>query len=162
MRDGAQQGWGRLWAPWRRRYVTHPSQRGCLFCRIGKGRDDRRNRILHRSRHAFVLLNRYPYNNGHLLIAPYAHVANLGRLNDPEVLDVWHLADRFVRHLGKRLAPHGYNLGINLGRSSGAGVVGHLHLHVVPRWNGDTNFVPVAAGTKVISDSLDALYRSLR
>lgn len=152
---------GRLWAPWRRGYIKQGPPQGCFLCRARRATNDRRHWVVHRARHAFVLLNLYPYNNGHLLVAPYRHVARLDRLRDPELLECWRLADQFIRRLDRLMAPHGYNLGMNLGRSAGAGVPGHVHLHLVPRWRGDTNFMPVAGGTKVISDSLDAVYRLL-
>ncbi len=169
----------RLWAPWRAPYITHLDRRplrGCLFCRArraGTARGvasssesrrathDRRHWVVHRGRRAFVLLNLYPYNNGHLLIAPLRHVATLAELTEAEILELWRLAARFIQRLDRQLAPHGYNVGLNLGRPAGAGVLGHLHLHIVPRWDGDTNFMSVTAGTKVISMSLDQLYRLL-
>ncbi|MBI4227529.1 MAG: HIT domain-containing protein, partial [Candidatus Omnitrophica bacterium] len=148
----------RVWAPWRRRYLLAPKGRGCLFCRARRARDDRRHWVVHRTRHAVVMLNLYPYTNGHVLIAPNRHVGRLDRLTDGERVALWQLAGEFTRRLDRALAPHGYNIGANLGRAAGAGVVGHLHLHVVPRWIGDTNFMPVLSDTRVISDSLDAVY----
>lgn len=108
------------------------------------------------------MLNLYPYTNGHVLIAPNRHVGRLDRLTDGERVALWQLAGEFTRRLDRALAPHGYNIGANLGRAAGAGVVGHLHLHVVPRWIGDTNFMPVLSDTRVISDSLDAVYHLLK
>ncbi len=154
----------RLWAPWRAPYITRLGRRplrGCLFCRARRATNDRRHWVVHRGRHAFVLLNLYPYNNGHLLIAPLRHVATLAELKEAEMLELWHLATQFMQRLDQHLAPHGYNVGFNLGRPAGAGILGHLHLHIVPRWDGDTNFMSVTAGTKVISMSLDQLYRLL-
>ena len=151
----------RLWAPWRRTYISQRPPPGCSLCRARRATNDRRHWVVDRGREAFVLLNRYPYTNGHLLIAPYRHVARLSALRKTERLEIWALADRFMRRLDRTVKPHGYNLGVNLGRSAGAGVPGHLHWHVVPRWQGDTNFMPIIAGTKVISDSLDAMYRLL-
>lgn len=154
----------RLWAPWRAPYITHLDRRplrGCLFCRARRATNDRRHWVVHRGRQAFVLLNLYPYNNGHLLVAPLRHVATLAELKEAEMLELWRLANRFIQRLDRHLAPHGYNVGLNVGRPAGAGVLGHLHLHIVPRWDGDTNFMSVTAGTKVISMSLDQLYRLL-
>lgn len=152
----------RVWAPWRRHYVAAPKPRGCIFCLAHRSRQDRRHWVLHRGRHAMVLMNLYPYTNGHLLVTPNRHINRLDRLTDAERVELWRLADRFMRRLDRTLKPHGYNLGVNLGRAAGAGIVGHLHLHVVPRWAGDTNFMTSVGDLRVISDSLDAVYRLLR
>lgn len=152
----------RLWAPWRRRYHEAPKGRGCVFCRARRAADDRRHLVVHRAPQALVLLNLYPYTGGHLLIAPNRHVSRLDRLTDAERVALWRLAGECMRRLDRTLAPHGYNVGLNLGRAAGAGIVGHLHLHVVPRWTGDTNFMPVFSDARVISDSLDHLYRLLK
>ena len=151
----------RVWAQWRRHYLTAPKARGCVFCRAHRSTQDRRHWVVHRGRHALVLMNLYPYTNGHLLIAPNRHIGRLDRLTDAERVELWRLAGRFIQRLGRTLKPHGYNVGVNLGRAAGAGIVGHLHVHVVPRWVGDTNFLPVLGDTRVISDSLDAVYRRL-
>lgn len=151
----------RLWAPWRQQFVTRAPGPGCLFCRLRRVRDDRRHWILHRGAHAFVLLNRYPYNTGHLLVVPNRHVARLDRMPDAELLELMRLADRFIRRLDRVVKSQGYNVGLNLGRSAGAGVPGHLHLHVVPRWAGDTNFMTTIGDSKVIAGSLDALHQLL-
>lgn len=154
----------RLWAPWRAAYVTgaHAEVKGCLFCRKGRSRRGKADQVLVRGRFAFSLLNKFPYNNGHLMVAPYRHVARIGHLREEEWLDLWRLTDDGVQRLGRALSPHGYNLGINLGRVAGAGIPGHLHLHIVPRWTGDTNFMPVLAQTRVISQSLETAYRILK
>lgn len=151
----------RVWAPWRRRYQTAPKPRGCVFCRALRSRQDRRHLVVQRGRHAFVMLNLYPYTNGHLLITPNRHVGRLERLTDAERVELWRLAGEFTGRLDRALKPHGYNLGVNLGRAAGAGVLGHLHLHLVPRWTGDTNFITPVGNLRVISDSLDAVYRLL-
>ena len=152
----------RLWAPWRKAYITgQKREKGCFLCRDLRSKKDSKNRLLRRSRHAFILMNRYPYTNGHLMLVPNRHMASIETLNDEERLDLFQLLDVSVRLLKKALHPHGFNIGMNLGRISGAGLPGHLHLHVVPRWEGDTNFMPVLTGTKVISDSLGATYREL-
>ena len=151
----------RLWAPWRYQYVHRPRGGGCVFCRAKRARDARRHWVVYRGRHAFVILNLFPYNNGHLMVAPLRHVARLRDLRDAELVELWRLVDEFIRRLDRTIRPHGYNLGVNLGRPAGAGIPGHLHVHVVPRWTGDTNFMPVTGGTKVISHSLDAVYRLL-
>ena len=153
-----------LWAPWRGRFIRQgaAATRRCIFCRHPRARHGRRRWILHRRRLAFSLLNLYPYNNGHLMVAPYRHVAALSALTREELVDCWELAAHCERLLQRVLHPHGYNIGINLGRTGGAGFASHLHIHIVPRWHGDTNFLPVVGGAKVISESLAELYRRLR
>ncbi len=155
----------RLWAPWRLGYLVdtrNASTKGCLFCRVQRSRSDVKNHVLTRGRFSFSILNRFPYNNGHLLIAPYRHVGRLEFLTDKEWLDLLYLLRDSLKRLKSVLAPHGYNLGINMGRAGGAGIPGHLHLHLVPRWVGDTNFMPIIADMKVISQSLNAAYTSLK
>lgn len=156
-----------LWAPWRLAYVTQPDKPkptddGCFICRGLGESDDRANLIVYRGRLSCVVLNRFPYNNGHLLIAPLAHKGKLQELTPEELLDLQEELRRWVSVLEKRMTPDGFNVGLNLGRSAGAGLPGHLHWHVVPRWDGDTNFMPVVADVKVIVQSLDALYDLLR
>ena len=156
-----------LWAPWRLAYVTStdpkPSAHSdCFLCRY---RDqplaDAEQLVVTRTATAFVVLNRFPYNNGHLLIAPLAHKADLRELDDQELLDCGRLLQRMTGALEKVLTPDGFNVGLNLGRVAGAGLPGHLHWHIVPRWNGDTNFMSVIGETKVIPQSLAALYQLL-
>lgn len=151
----------RLWAPWRSNVVTQRTARQCFFCKAKRSSDDRGHHVIARSRNAFALLNRYPYNNGHLLIAPYRHVGDLTALTVAEWTTMFRLSQRLLTTLQRRLRAHGFNIGLNLGRAAGAGVPGHLHLHIVPRWNGDTNFMPVLTHTKVIAQSLDELYALL-
>ena len=151
----------RLWAPWRSRFLYQRKMRGCIFCRAVRGRDDRRTYVVRRTRHAFAILNLYPYNNGHLMVVPRRHLPDFSRCTPSELLDLWRLAGRMQALLTRALKPHGFNLGINLGRDGGAGIPGHVHIHLVPRWRGDTNFMTAVHGTKVISESLDALYRRL-
>jgi len=142
------------------RTADEPS--GCLFCRVGRTRDDRRDLVLHRGPHALLMLNRYPYNPAHLMAATTRHVASLADLTPPEregLLEAVILAEQA---LAAEYQPHGTNLGANLGRVAGAGFPGHLHLHVVPRWNGDTNFMPVVAETKVLPESLIRTWSRLR
>ncbi|HEV3263617.1 MAG TPA: HIT domain-containing protein [Gemmataceae bacterium] len=151
-----------LWAPWRLSYVAVPRPPGtddpCFICQGLAEQDDRRNLIALRTRHSVVVLNKFPYNNGHLLIAPRAHKAGLADLEPAELLETMQTVSRMVALLDELMHPEGYNIGLNLGKAAGAGLPGHLHWHIVPRWNGDTNFMPVLAGTKVIVQSLDALY----
>jgi ATP adenylyltransferase len=143
-----------LWAPWRLEYVQKADELpGCLFCLATKGEDEERL-VVHRGRAAFVLLNRFPYASGHLMVAPLRHEGDFAVLEDEEVVEVHRLAAQGIGALAQTYGPQGYNLGWNLGRVAGAGVVEHVHLHVVPRWVGDTNFMPVLADVKVIPEHL--------
>lgn len=152
----------RLWAPWRNSFLSAQPKRRCIFCRAKRSRNDRAHHVIARGRRVFALLNRYPYNNGHLMIAPYRHVGTLEALQDQEWLEIVHLSRTLIARLRRSLRPHGFNAGFNLSRDAGAGIPGHLHLHLVPRWRGDTNFMPIIGRTKVISQSLDELYSLLR
>ena len=144
----------RLWAPWRLEYVQGADDAaGCVFCTALAG-DDEGRLVVHRGHQAFVLLNRFPYASGHLMVAPNRHVGDLGDLSDDEALEIHRLATRGLLALGGVYGPDGYNLGWNLGRPAGAGVVDHVHLHVVPRWAGDTNFMPVLADVRVLPEHL--------
>jgi ATP adenylyltransferase len=149
-----------LWAPWRMAYVTAPKPAGgesCFLCAALAANDDRTHRIVWRGQHGFVVLNRYPYNNGHLLIAPLNHKAGLNDLGTEEFAGIMEMVRRCVHVLGTLMHPDGFNVGLNLGRAAGAGLPGHLHWHIVPRWQGDINFMPVVAETNVLVQSLDAL-----
>jgi ATP adenylyltransferase len=154
-----------LWAPWRLGYVAKAARPSgdepCFLCRGLAESDDRANLIVARGRHAAVVLNRFPYNNGHLLVAPLAHKGRLDELTDDEHLAMQHLLRDMQAHLERLLRPDGFNVGLNLGRVAGAGLPGHLHWHVVPRWAGDTNFMPVLADVRVIVQSLESLYDML-
>ena len=151
-----------LWAPWRLSYVTAakaPTRDDpCFICKGLEEQDDRRNLLPLRTPLSVVLLNRFPYNNGHLLVAPRAHKGSLSDLAADELLEVMETLRKMVAVLDRLMRPEGYNIGLNLGHAAGAGLPGHLHWHVVPRWDGDTNFMPVVSETKVIVQSLDALY----
>ena len=152
----------RLWAPWRSSYVSTKKRRGCIFC-IGKDRKkDAGLFVVRRTKLSFSILNIFPYNNGHILIAPYRHIKNFRGLRDEEMLDMMRLLKQTKIALDKILKPDGYNIGFNIGRASGAGIKGHIHLHIVPRWNGDTNFITTISGSKVISQSLTVLYKELK
>jgi ATP adenylyltransferase len=151
----------RLWAPWRLEYVGKADQQdGCIFCRALEG-DDETGLVLHRGREAFVLLNRFPYASGHLMVAPRRHVGEFSELGDGEALEVHRLAGQAIGALAQLYGPQGFNLGWNLGRIAGAGVTDHVHLHVVPRWAGDTNFMPVLADVKVMPEHLAETRRKL-
>jgi ATP adenylyltransferase len=146
----------RLWAPWRLEYVESADEgAGCVFCTALAG-DDGETLVVHRGAQAFVLLNRFPYASGHVMVAPRRHVGDFGALSDVEALEVHALAARALGALADVYRPDGYNLGWNLGRPAGAGVVDHVHLHVVPRWAGDTNFMPVLADVRVLPEHLVA------
>lgn len=151
-----------LWAPWRLAFVQAPPRRGCFLCLYARQRKDRENLVVLRHATCFSLLNRFPYNSGHLMVAPKAHKARLEDLTRAERSDLMDLLVRMQRALDRALHPEGYNIGLNLGRAAGAGVPGHLHVHVVPRWNADTNFMPIVGQTKVIPQALDDLYARLR
>ncbi len=155
-----------LWAPWRLAYVVKEpassSENGCFICGGLAGNDDRAHHIVRRCPLSVVLLNKYPYNNGHLLIAPRRHVGRLDEMTSAELLEVNEQLRAMVAILEKKMKPDGFNIGVNLGKVAGAGLPGHIHWHIVPRWNGDTNFMPVLGDVKVIVQSLDALYDLLR
>jgi ATP adenylyltransferase len=146
-----------LWAPWRLEYVQGGADaEECIFCAAAA--DEGHDLVVRRGERAYVVMNLYPYSNGHLMVAPYRHLAGPGDLDDAERAEMWRLLDESVRALTEAMSPHGFNAGINIGRVAGAGVEGHLHLHVVPRWNGDTNFMPVTADTRVLPEALEATY----
>ncbi|MBN1362449.1 MAG: HIT domain-containing protein [Sedimentisphaerales bacterium] len=148
-----------LWAPWRIPYIRglHKDE-GCFLCHnLAHPEQDDANLVLWRTDRCIVVLNRFPYNNGHLLIAPARHIAGLEEASEEEMLELTKLVREAQRALSMTLSPHGYNVGLNLGRCSGAGLPGHIHIHIVPRWDGDTNFMSVCSDTKVVSQSLDDL-----
>lgn len=152
-----------LWAPWRIEYVSRPDkENGCFLCEAAGAADDREKLVLWRGETCFCLLNCWPYNNGHLMIAPLAHKGDLRDLSDDELLDQVRSLRRCREDLEAVLKPSGFNIGLNLGKAAGAGVAGHMHWHIVPRWDGDTNFMPVLAETRVIAQSLDSLWELLR
>ncbi|MGD9897558.1 MAG: HIT domain-containing protein [Calditrichaceae bacterium] len=147
----------RLWAPWRMEYILNEidkSPEGCIFCDLPPQKDDRKNLIVYRAEKCFVMLNKFPYNNGHLMVVPYLHTGNILDLDDDIMLDLQKVIQMAVKVLENEMSPHAMNIGMNLGRVAGAGIVDHLHYHIVPRWDGDTNFMPVISDTKVISESL--------
>lgn len=159
----------RLWAPWRLAYVagdretSPPPREACFLCRDrDQPQHDAENLVVARGVRTIVVLNRFPYNNGHLLIAPLAHKGELSDLDDAELLECQHWLQRLTAVYRKLLTPDGFNIGLNLGSAAGAGLPGHLHWHLVPRWNGDSNFMPVLSDVRVISQSLQALYDLLR
>ena len=166
---GRDQSMDRLWAPWRAQYIKESSARrasaddGCFLCRglASQPALDRENLLAWRGPRSAIFLNRYPYNNGHLLVAPLVHEGSLGGLEGPDLTEPIETVRRAVAVLDRIFRPQGYNVGLNLGKSAGAGLPGHLHWHIVPRWDGDTNFMPVLGQTKVIVESLSDFYDRL-
>jgi len=151
-----------LWAPWRSRFIYQRKKTGCIFCQAIKAKQVEKHMVVDISEHSFSMLNIYPYNNGHVMVAPKAHKPSLERLDVREITDLMLLVNKTTRLLKKNLDPEGFNIGVNIGRVAGAGYPGHVHIHIVPRWQGDANFMPVFSGTKVISESLDELYKRLK
>lgn len=152
----------RIWAPWRMEYIkTASKEKGCLFCIKNKGENNRKNLVVYKGEYAFVIMNRFPYNSGHLMVAPLRHVADIENLREKEGLEFLRLISLSIKVLKKLFKPMGFNLGINLGRVAGAGVLGHIHIHIVPRWEGDTNFMPVLSNIKVIPEALDTTYEKI-
>jgi ATP adenylyltransferase len=152
----------KLWAPWRIRYILGPKETGCFLCAKPSEADDRKNLVLVRDRTCYALLNAYPYNPGHLMIAPYKHTGEMADLAENEMADLMILTRRCQQILTKAMKPEGFNIGINLGQCAGAGVPGHIHVHIVPRWNGDTNYMPVLGDTHVLPQALEELWDTLR
>ena len=153
----------RLWAPWRATYIAKlmTKPKSCVFCRILAAHQDKRHLIFIRKPHAYAVLNIYPYSNGHCLIVPNRHVGDISKLSQVEYAQLMDLLRETKDLLQTALEPKGFNVGINLGRIAGAGIPKHVHIHIVPRWKGDHNFMPVTAGTKVISQSLSVIYKKL-
>ena len=151
-----------LWAPWRMEYIRMEKPEGCILCDKPKESDDITSYILYRGDKNFVIMNAYPYNSGHLMIAPYRHVASLEKLTDEELGEHFQIVSRSVKVLKQVFKPDGFNIGINMGRVVGAGIDDHVHTHIVPRWLGDTNFMPVTGDTKVINEALSETYKKLQ
>ena len=152
-----------LWAPWRMEFIRGNGcgNSGCFMCEAGKSRNDRANLVVIRGSSSFCMLNRYPYNNGHLLVAPFRHEGRIEALTGDELSEMMGQIVEAKRRLDALVSPQGYNIGLNLGAVAGAGVVDHLHFHIVPRWTGDTNFMTSIGSTKVIPQALDELWRHL-
>ena len=147
-----------LWAPWRMEYIRAPKEEGCVFCRAAAEGRDGENLVVHRGRAVLALLNRYPYTSGHLLVVPRRHVAALEELTANEARELWETLLACKKALDALVGAQGYNVGFNLGKAAGAGIEEHLHLHLVPRWVGDTNFMPVLGDVRVVSQHLLELY----
>lgn len=149
-----------IWAPWRIEYLTREKDAGCIFCEKPKENRDRENLIIYRDETGFIIMNRYPYSNGHLMAVPYRHTREIGELSDRERLEIMNLTVKCVEIL-KVFKPDGFNIGMNLGRVAGAGIDDHIHFHIVPRWSGDTNFMPIIGDIKVMPEYLDETYLKL-
>lgn len=157
----------RLFSPWRSQYIAtfkdgRKKKDECLFCRLAKERNDAANLVVKRNKHCFVVMNRYPYNSGHLMIVPYSHTPAFEGLSKDEYADVMETTSEMISVLGKVSQPQGFNFGANLGRVAGAGIDQHVHFHLVPRWNGDTNFMPTVADVKLVSEDTKTTFRELR
>lgn len=154
----------RLWAPWRMQYIQDVDKKddGCVFCKAPLSADDRKSLILYRGKYCFVIMNLFPYNNGHLMIIPYVHTSDIMFLDHETTSEMWKLLCDCKTALVNAFNPEGFNIGMNLGRVAGAGIDTHVHMHIVPRWNGDTNFIPVLSDTKVISQGLNETYDALK
>ena len=149
-----------LWAPWRIEYITGEKDNGCIFCDKPKEGNDKENLILFKGETSFIIMNRYPYSNGHLMAVPYRHTNNMSELNDDERLELMNLTTKCIEILDI-MNPDGFNVGMNLGTAGGAGIDDHLHFHIVPRWNGDTNFMPLIGDVKVMPEYLEDTENSL-
>jgi ATP adenylyltransferase len=152
----------RLWTPWRYSYISKGATSGCIFCDKAASSNDRENLVVYRGTHCYILLNLYPYTNGHVMIAPYEHVDSLAACSEPAAMELMQLARRTEQLLRDVYRPQGLNLGMNLGECAGAGVAGHIHMHVLPRWVGDANFMTTVAETRVMPESLDITWQRLR
>ncbi len=155
----------RMYSPWRSKYInsfSEPSGGECILCKAPSENDDDKNLILLRGKYSYVIMNLYPYNSGHLMIVPFRHIGNLTNLTNEEFLEIFQFLKLMSDALYKTMKPDGFNIGSNIGRSAGAGIDEHIHFHIVPRWNGDTNFMPVLADTKLISEDMRETYKKLR
>jgi ATP adenylyltransferase len=151
-----------LWSPWRYQYLTAPKKPdGCPFCRISSERDDEQNLIVHRAEHNFIVLNRYPYTSGHVMVVPYMHASDLWAINEQAAGEMMTLVRRSEKLLRELYRPEGINLGMNIGESAGAGIAGHIHMHVLARWHGDANFMTTVAETRILPEDLGTTWRRL-
>jgi ATP adenylyltransferase len=151
-----------IWAPWRIEYIRQTKPKGCILCDKPKEKKDKANGILFRGKFNYIMMNNYPYNPGHLMVVPYRHTANLEELDSKEKLELFEIITRSISALKTALNPAGFNVGINLGRVAGAGIDDHIHAHVVPRWNGDNNFMPVIADVRVVPQAVADTYQQLK
>ncbi|MBU8933984.1 MAG: HIT domain-containing protein [candidate division Zixibacteria bacterium] len=151
-----------IWAPWRAEFILSEREKGCIFCNRLESEDSVENLILHRGDKCFVILNKFPYNSGHAMVVPIRHVGQLEKLTEEEGNEFFSLTRLTVRMIKQALKPHSLNIGMNLGRESGAGIPEHLHMHIVPRWTGDTNFMPIIGKTNIVSVGLELVYEAIR
>ncbi|WP_035587265.1 HIT family protein [Hippea jasoniae] len=153
----------RLWAPWRIGYIlSDKKEDGCIFCNAYRLNEDEESLVLYRGKFSFIIMNLYPYNAGHLMVVPNRHINSPLKLEKDEQLELFELTNKSIEVLSKVLKPDGFNLGMNLGRTAGAGIDDHIHIHIVPRWSGDTNFMSTVSDTKVISEALKETYKKLK
>ncbi|MDB4125739.1 HIT domain-containing protein [Candidatus Marinimicrobia bacterium] len=152
----------KLWAPWRMEYVSNPSKKGNIFLEKAQQNNDRENLVLYRGKYSFVLMNLYPYNNGHLMVAPYEQYDDMTLLNSKTMLEIMEITKKSISILKNKLNSEGINFGLNMGKAAGAGIDEHLHFHIVPRWGGDANFMPILGHTEVIMQSLFDTYDLLK
>jgi len=151
-----------LFAPWRMEYIGGQKDEGCFLCNFPRKNRDDENLILFRGTNSFIIMNRFPYNPGHIMIAPYKHIDSIDKLDKDEIYEIIDLCNCSVKAIKECMRPDGFNIGMNLGKTAGAGVADHIHLHIVPRWDGDINFMPVLADTKVIPEALEKTYKKLK
>lgn len=156
----------RLWSPWRSEYINsfkdEAEKSGCIFCDYPKEDNDEKRLILYRGKYSFVIMNLYPYNSGHLMIVPFLHTTDLQHLDSNCSAEIIHLLGRSQVAITKALDAHGFNIGVNLGKAAGAGIADHVHFHIVPRWTGDTNFMPIFAEIKVVPEEMKKTYQKLK
>jgi len=151
-----------IWAPWRADFILNEKEKGCILCNRIKMKDTVKNLIVYRGKKCIVILNKYPYNSGHAMVCPVRHIGQLEKLSQEEGNEFFELTRLTVKVLKKALKPHSLNIGMNLGKSSGAGIPAHLHMHIVPRWTGDTNFMPIIGKTNIVSVPLDLVYNAIK
>lgn len=158
-----KKGLEKMWAPWRMGYIlSDKKENGCVFCNAYNTKNDKEKFVLYRSEHSFVIMNLYPYNAGHIMVVPNRHISSPILLTDKEQLDMFQMVNRSLDVIKNVMHPEGFNLGMNINRTAGAGIDDHIHIHIVPRWNGDTNFMSVVSDTKVISESIEETYKKLK
>jgi ATP adenylyltransferase len=150
-----------IWTPWRMEFIMAAKPTECIFCRKPQESLDRENYILRRGRHGFIMLNAFPYNNGHLLVIPYAHASTLEALDAETAAELMELTQRGIAALRRSMSPDGLNVGINIGKAAGAGIADHIHIHIVPRWAGDTNFMPIVGSVRLVPELLETTYDKL-
>ena len=152
----------KIWAPWRMDYIESPKESGCVFCRKSQSKKDKKNLVLFRGKEVFILMNLYPYTNGHLMISPYLHTSDINELTEVANMEIMKFAKDCFNILKNKLGAEGFNFGANLGKAAGAGIDQHIHYHIVPRWSGDTNFMPVISDTKIMIEKLNKTWERLK